>query len=178
MIGFGKWRFTLIIFLLFVLNGVRGQTVLYPGDIALLTLNSDGLKNFEFISLVDIVSGTTIHFTDDAWIEETNSFRGSEGILTYTASQNIASGSIISCPTKDGGNGFTESGSFNPSASGDNIIVYQNSIQNPVFIYGAGWARGSSVWEYSTISSSYKSDIPPGLSADNYTISSLVDNPV
>lgn len=167
-------KICLILFLLFALNGVRGQSVLYPGDIALLTLNSDGLKNFDFVALVDLTAGTTIHFTDDAWIGgETNSFQGSEGILTYIAPDNISAGSLVSCPSKDGGNGFTESGSFNPSASGDNIIIYQGTQQNPVFIYGAGWARGSTVWEYSTVSSFYRSDIPPGLSTDNYTITSL-----
>ena len=161
-------------FFVFPVWGIQAQTELYPGDITLVTINADGQKNFDFLTLVDIEAGTVIYFTDDAWIGgETNGFRGSEGILCYTSDDNINAGTIISCPGKDGGNGFIESGSFNPSASGDNIIVYQGSAQNPVFIFGAGWARGSSVWEYSTISSSYRSDIPPGLTMNNFTIFSL-----
>ncbi|MFC2122036.1 T9SS type A sorting domain-containing protein [Bacteroidota bacterium] len=168
-----RWCFSFFIIFSFI-EGVGGQTVLLPGDVALLTLNADGQKNFDFVSFVHIEEGTVIHFTDDAWIAgETNSFFGSEGILTFTAENNINAGSIISCPGKDGGEGFVESGSFNPSASGDNILIYQGDQQNPVFIFGAGWGRGSTVWEYSLVSSLNRSDIPPGLGYNNYTISSL-----
>lgn len=151
----------------------RSQTILYPGDISIITVNADGEKNFEVLLLTDISAGTVIHFTDKAWINSEQSFRSSEGTLTYTATANISAGTVIDCPGKDGGNGFVESGSFNPAGSGDNIIVYQGSADDPFFLFGIGWARGSTVWEYSTVSAGYRSDVPMGLSADDCTIVSL-----
>ena len=152
----------------------QAQTLLYPGDIALVNLNADGDKNFDVLLLRDIEAGTVIYFTDDAWIDSCQQFRGSEGFLEYTAARDLPAGSVVSCPGKDGGNGFAKlSGSFNPSGSGDNIIVYQGSKEDPFFLYGVGWARGSTVWEYAESSASYRSDKPPGLSLSESTIASL-----
>ena len=167
----------------FILMGfaalMSAQTLMYPGDLAIINVNADGTKNFDVVLFKPIAAGTVICFTDDAWINATQRFRGSEGILTYTAPSDLAAGSVINCPGTDGGSGFAKtSGSFNPSGSGDNIIVYQGTPDDPFFLYGTGWARGATVWEYSDVSSSYRSDIPPGLSVSEYTITSLgtVDN--
>ncbi len=149
------------------------QSILFPGDLAIITVNADGAKNFDVLFLRDIEAGTVIHFTDNAWMNEQQAFRDSEGVLTFTATSAIAAGTVVSCPSKDGGNGFVESGNFNPAGSGDNIIAYQGSDSDPFFLFGVGWARGASVWEYSTVSASYRSDIPPGLSSDRYTITAL-----
>ena len=156
---------------------VVSQTLLYPGDVALVNVNADGDKIFDVLLLKEIAAGTVICFTDDAWMNATQQFRGSEGIMSYTASSGMAAGSVISCPGTAGGNGFVKvSGSFNLSGSGDNIIVFQGSADDPFFLYGTGWARGSTVWEYSESSASYRSDIPPGLSVSDYTIASLGTN--
>ncbi|MCD6345798.1 MAG: hypothetical protein J7L96_00115, partial [Bacteroidales bacterium] len=158
---------------LLVSSAVKSQTTLFPGDITITTVNSDGAKNFELLLLSDISAGTVINITDNAWINSEQSFRDSEGILTYTAPSNLSAGTVIVCPGKDGGNGFVESGNFNPAGSGDNLIIYQGSTDDPFFLFGIGWARGSTVWEYSTVSASYRSDIPMGLSTGDFTIVSL-----
>ncbi|MCF8297339.1 MAG: T9SS type A sorting domain-containing protein [Saprospiraceae bacterium] len=165
-------KFLAIALLCFIgINGF-GQTTLTPGDIILVTLNADGNKNFDFVPLVSLASGTVIKFTDDAWITSSVDWRGGEGILTYTAPTAISEGTVISFP--DINNVVTpwsESGEFNPSGEGDNIIVYQGDETSPSFIYGAGWARGSSVWTYSsTTAPTERSDIPGGLSIGANTI--------
>lgn len=152
---------------------VLPQTHLSPGDLSIISVNADGNKSFSVLFIREIEAGTTLYFTDDAWMNSDNGFRGSEGILTYTAASILPAGSVITCPSKDGGNGFVESGSFNPAGSGDNIIVYQGSKEDPFFIYGIGWARGASVWEYSDVSASYRSDVPPGLSLSDGTVVGL-----
>ncbi|MEA3287225.1 MAG: hypothetical protein U9Q77_07610, partial [Candidatus Marinimicrobia bacterium] len=121
----------------------------------------------------DVEAGTVIHFTDNAWMDDEQQFRATEGVLTFTAAGAISAGTVVSCPSKDGGNGFVESGSFNPAGSGDNLIVYQGSSDDPFFIFGIGWARGASVWEYSTVSASYRSDVPMGLSFEDGTVVGL-----
>ena len=149
------------------------QSFLSPGDLAIICVNSDGAKSFEVLFFCEVEAGTVIHFTDNAWMDEEQEFRDTEGVLTFTAAETISAGAVVACPSKDGGNGFVESGSFNPAGSGDNIIVYQGASDDPFFIYGIGWARGASVWEYSTVSASYRSDVPMGLSFEDGTVVGL-----
>lgn len=152
---------------------VSAQTSLNPGELVIVTANTSDDKNFDFVPFVDLESQTVIHFTDNAYIEDEDRLRNNEGTITYTAPQDIEAGSVISY---DGSstNGFSEMGSFNPATSGDNILAYQGTAESPAYIYGVGWARGASVWEYdSDTSPNNRSDIPPGLSQEDYTILSL-----
>ncbi|MDP8204666.1 MAG: hypothetical protein P9L95_09065, partial [Candidatus Tenebribacter mawsonii] len=158
----------LILGFLFLASLVWGQTVLSAGDIVLVTVNADDNKNFDFVPLIDLESGTIIKFTDNAWVSANSALNDNEGIITYTASSFVSKGSILSYSGSDG-NGFVKSGSFNPSGSGDNIIVYQGTEASPSFLYGIGWAKGAS-WSYSGTNDS---DIPSGLSEISNTILNL-----
>lgn len=155
------------IFLGFAAQHSYAQTILSPGDLVIVTANADTPKSFDFIPLVHLDKGTVIKFTDDEWDHTTASFEDSEGILAFTASSAIPAGTVISFSGTPG-NGFIETdGGFNPSASGDNILVYQGEAENPTILYGIGWGKGT-VWETSGLS-----DIPSGLSLENNTILSL-----
>lgn len=167
------YNLTLSLFLVLgVSYGTVAQTSLNPGDIVLVTVNADDDKNFDFAPLVELQSGTEIHFTDDAYIAEDDEFRDGEGTITYTAPETISAGTVVNF---DGttGDDFSESGNFNPALSGDNILVYQGDTDDPEFVYGVGWARGESVWEYDTSGETNRSDIPPELDKDDKTILSL-----
>lgn len=145
-------------------------TVLKPGDIAIISVSSIAPKSFEFVCLVPIETGTAVKFTDDAWIDSTQSFRGNEGILTYTFPNDVPSGYIVRW-VKDAP-GFQPKGSFVLSTSGDNIICYQD-IDTPEFIYGVGWAKNiKSNWTYliSSSGATSTSDIPAPLSMDQHTL--------
>ena len=43
------------------------MTVLTPGDIAIVHVNSDGSDRFSFVLQRDIDVGTVISFTDNGW---------------------------------------------------------------------------------------------------------------
>ena len=159
-----------ILFLIISFQSIIAQTTLSAGDIIIPTVNADGDKNFDFVPLINLESGTVIKFTDNAWISSSSSLATNEGTLTYTAATSISAGTIVSCPSNNGGEGFTENGSFLQSVSGDNILVYQGTASSPSFIYGIGWARGDS-WNYN--STNYTSDIPPPLSEVSCTIVNL-----
>ncbi|HEX6982735.1 MAG TPA: lamin tail domain-containing protein [Balneolaceae bacterium] len=147
------------------------QTTLSPGDLVVVTVNSGGTDNFDFIPLTDLEAGTIIHFTDDAWVSDSAAFRGGEGVITFTAADSVSAGTIISFDASFE-NGFTETdGDYNASGSGNNLLVYQGDKTDPSFIYGVGWAQSDS-WEYIEGITS-KSDIPPGLSKESHTILSL-----
>lgn len=160
----------LILFLIISFQSVIAQTILSAGDIIIPTVNADTLKNFDFVPLVDLKAGTEIKFTDAAWDSVGDSLVNNEGTMTYTASGAVSAGTVVSCPSKDGGGGFNKSGSFNPSSSGDNILVYQGDASSPTFIYGIGWAKGDS-WNYDSTTNT--SDIPAGLSEISCTIVNL-----
>lgn len=156
-----------------VTEGAYSQSTLSPGDIAVVTVNADGDKNFDFVPLVDLESGTEIKFTDAPFIESEGALDDSEGTLIYTAPTNISAGEVVSYNGVDdnGTNGFVRSGHFDPASSGDNLIVYQGDAGNsPTFLYGIGWARGDS-WDHAGGTNS--SDIPTGLSEENNQIVNL-----
>jgi len=160
----------LILFLIISFQNVMAQTTLSLGDLIIPTVNADTLKNFDFVPLVDLEAGTEIKFTDAAWDATGDSLVDNEGIMTYTASGAISAGTVVSCLSKDGGGDFKESGTFDPSGSGDNILVYQGDASSPTFIYGIGWAKGDS-WNYDSTTNT--SDIPAGLSEISCTIVNL-----
>ena len=151
------------------------QTSLSPGDIVMVTVNSDGNDEFDFVTLLDIEVNTTIYFSDEAWILGTpDHWRGTgEGVLKYTAPSNISAGSIISCENSaDPSSPFEEVGAgFNLSDAGDNIIIYQGSEtypDNPEFLYIIGFARGDNL-VYDSGNGTTTSDIPSTLSTGAYT---------
>lgn len=165
----------IILFVFFILGvALKGyaQTTLAAGDLVVVTVNADSPDNFDFIPLVNLQAGTTIYFTDNAYVAADGKLKGNEGTIRYTASSAKQAGSVISYNGSDG-QGFTEiSGSYNASGSGDNLIAYQVDTDT-TYLYGVGWARGSTVWDYASNPSSDRSDVPPGLSESDHTILSL-----
>jgi len=98
-------------------------TTLAAGDIAFTGFNSDNPDEFTFVALTDIEAGTEIKFTDNGWFAA-GGFRSTEGVFVWTASANIAAGTVIN-PAFTGPN-------F--SASGDQIHAYQGDDAAPSFV--------------------------------------------
>lgn len=162
--------FIITLFLLTSLS-VFSQTSLSAGDIAFLSVNSDEPKNFAFIILTDIDSGTVINFTDDAWVSDSVEFRKAEGSTTFKANDNYPKGTTFTFPGFSDSI-FTKNPNFLLSGTGDNLIAYQiTEMQNYVFLYGIGWAETvAGNWTFSDAKKTNTSDIPPGLSVENNTI--------
>ncbi len=151
------------------------QTTLNSGELIIINVNADSPDNFDFVPLVDLASGTIIHFTDKPWdlSAAPAAFVGSEGIRTYTASSIITAGTVVSHSGTVGGD-WTSSGSYDIAIAGDNLLVYQGSETSPTFIYGIGWGKTDN-WTYNSSSPNHTrtSDIPTTLSKTAYTISQL-----
>jgi len=157
--------------ILFLSNAVAiAQTKLTPKDLAFISFNTDGNKNFDFISLVNLTAGTEIRFTDNAYVSGSG-LKTNEGILIYTAPGLVTKGTVISYSGVIGGDWVLGDAGFNPSGSGDNILVYQGSEESPTFIFGIGGAR-SSPW-ISSVPTNNNSNIPETLSEASHTIVSL-----
>jgi hypothetical protein len=157
--GFMKRIIVLCLWLLRAVPSVYSQSVLAPGDLALLGANCDNPDDFAFLVLVDIVAGSAIKFTDNGW-QAAGSFRSGEGILTFTAATNLDAGTVI--VYSENQLDFSSSGSFSLSSSGDQILVYQGDETSPQFIYGLN-IEGAAVWQ-SDATNTNSSALPSGLS--------------
>jgi hypothetical protein len=160
---------------LIIVSNLSAQTTLSAGDLMLVTVNADNDDNFDFVPLEDLESNTVIYFADNAW--DGSALKSNEGTLQYTSSSSVSAGTIVSYSGSLGGEWANEDAGFNISGSGDNILVFQGSSEDPTFIYGIGWARGTS-WISSGTVSSNNSYIPSGISTSDNTVVQLgtVDN--
>ncbi len=152
-------------------SGAVGKraAALNPGDLMIVTVNADAPKGFDAVPLVDLDAGTEIFFTDNGW-SNGNWRSTTEGVITYTAPGAITAGTVLAYRSSNE-NGFVKSGNFDPSGSGDNLLVYQGSAEIPLFIYGIGWASATPwVTNHGAVNNN-NSEIPPALSVAAFTIS-------
>lgn len=137
--------------------------MLAPGDIAFIGINADDPDAFSFITLTTISAGTVIYFTDNGWKSD-NTFRNTEGIITWTSpATDILPGTIIFIELNNGWKTSkgTVSGSsgFSLSASGDQILAYQE-VSGITFLTAIQFNDTS--WETDATSSN-TSKLPNGL---------------
>jgi endonuclease I len=110
------------------------QTVLTPGSVVVIGYNYDDPDQVKFVPLVDIAAGTILKFTDNGW--NGTSLTTTEGTDTWTASSNIAKGTVQTL----------NSTSMAFSTSGDQIFIYQGAASAPSFVFGLStksWVTGS-----------------------------------
>lgn len=130
------------------------QAALTAGDIAIIGRTNNGSPDaFSFVALSNISAGEVIYFTDNGWTG--SAFRGAsatdgdgnENFTMWTASANVAAGTIIASTSA----GFATSGaipgvsvssdntfsSLDQSQSGEQIYAFQNTnSSNPLFNLG------------------------------------------
>ncbi|WNH13822.1 hypothetical protein [Thalassobellus suaedae] len=154
-------KITLLIILLLVCRVGLGQTSLSAGDIAITGFNSDDPDQISFVLLTDVLNTTTIHFTDNGWLNS-GGFRTatSEGVISWSATSDLVCGTeiiiidtnSISPNTYSATSGTvteTSLGFALNTISGDQILAYQGTDISPTFIYavnfdGAGWTDATS----------------------------------
>lgn len=147
----------------------HGAAALAPGELAVITVNADDPEGFDCVPLVSLDAGTVLSFTDNAW--SNGAWRGNEGLVTYTATAAVAAGTVLAYRGTNE-NGFSRSGSFDLSAAGDTLLVFQGAVTNPVFLFGVGWAQASP-WIVDSDPGSAASYVPEALSSEDNTLLSL-----
>ena len=146
-----------------------GQTVLFPGDIAIVGIQTDNPDNFSFVFLTSVQKHTVVYFTD-CGVKMNGSFRSGEGGLRYTAPDDLATGTLVnyirdSSDFSRANDPILGSRGFNLSSSGDQIIAFQDSSIRPRFLFAL--QTNSSKWQYECTNTNV-SCLPPGLK-DGYT---------
>ncbi len=130
-------------------------TVLQPGDIFPITASSTGSDMVEFVSRVDIDTGTILYFSDNA-ITSTGSRRTGEWYITITFTQKVEKWTIMrlnnmnNSSTTISPNGIwtiVRNGSFDLAIARDNMFIYQGTsyTDNSSFLYGLGFGTNT-IW--------------------------------
>ncbi len=145
-----------------------GQTSLSAGDMAIVLVQSDAPDAFEWMSFVDLEANTVIKFSENA-IQSDGRLKSNEGTITFTASSAISKGVVQRWYSGTTDDQYSTSGSVAFSASGDQVIAYQESGENKTFLYYAGFAKATTVTT-SEDPSTNTSYVPSGLSTGAYTV--------
>ncbi len=145
-----------------------GQTSLLAGDMAIVLIQSDAPDAFEWMSFVDLEANTVIKFSENA-IQSDGRLKSNEGTITFTASSAISKGVVQRWYSGTTDDQYSTSGSVAFSASGDQVIAYQESGENKTFLYYAGFAKATTVTT-SEDPSTNTSYVPSGLSTGAYTV--------
>lgn len=138
--------FTSMLSFMLSMQQTQAQTVLAPGDIAIIWYQADTPDSFAFTTLVDLDPGTVIIFTDCGAVPA-GTFDPAgcgEGAFIYTVpATGLELGEIISYNDAAPGADFTDfpgdaviigSVGMSLSTGGDQITVFQGSPASPTFI--------------------------------------------
>jgi Domain of unknown function (DUF5017)/Secretion system C-terminal sorting domain len=152
----------LILTTVFAFSFSNAQTVLSPGDIAVLGIQADTPDDFQFVTFVDLEAGTQIHFTD-CGVKADGTIRTGEGGNIFTADAAVSAGTIFGFISNAGlftVDGDYTAGAVNLSTSGDQIIAYQGSLTTPTYL----WAMqiNSTLWQ-TECDNTNTSTLPTGL---------------
>lgn len=138
----------------------QAQT-LQPGDVAVIGYNFKDPDQFSFIFLKDVTAGIILHITDSGYDAAASAFRVGEGYLTYTVpAGGKRAGEIVTYPDDAGFVKQGVSGFFGLSVDGDQLIFFQGTFLNPVFIYAL--TVSDTGWHSAAVDNN-TSDLPPGL---------------
>ena len=155
-------KYVHIIFLMCFCNTVGYcQTILQPGDVAVIGYNFKDPDQFSFLFLKDVAAGTVVHITDCGYDPALTGFRVGEGDITYTVPRSgIKAGVAVTYPDDAGFVTAGISGFFGLSTDGDQLFFYQGSFTAPAFIYGLSVSSGG--WDAAAVDNN-TSALPPGL---------------
>lgn len=127
-------KYAILLCFIFSATLLTAQTVLIPGDIAVIGFNGDDPDVIRFVNLVNITSGTQVKFTDNGW--NGSALTTAEGTDTWTAATDFLAGTVHTLTPTTVALGTT----------GDQILVYQGLATAPSFIFGLSsnpWVTGS-----------------------------------
>lgn len=186
-------RFMLITLLSLVPLLGMGQTTLVAGDIIIVAINGDTDatygRGFSFMPLVNLEAGTEIFFTDYGWSDVNGCFINSTAVsdvfIKYTApSGGVTAGTVLRSSTVSTTNfGFYYAYGVSTYdylnlvgvAASDEVLAFQGSIANPIFIYAATYAPAAWATSVTTngVSSGTGSALP---GTGNVSVTDLVDD--
>lgn len=156
----------------------EAQTVLAPGDVAVVGFNMDdeagSPDSITLVTFVDLAVGTRISFSDAGFSSSTSTYRITEGAIELVLTAALSAGSVFSITTPG-------TGDF-PSlaAGGDQIFVFQgmlgigtggSGLLTGMLLFGVN-DDGAGVWQADSTSPN-TSALPPGLTGHEVALPEL-----
>ncbi len=128
----------IILFLLLLLVPVAGfsQSVLLPGDIAVVSVNSSD-NSYDFMPLVNIEKGTSMWFSNGRWSEEEQLLEAGDEV-NITFNEDVAAGTNIHINEVVDPR-LTIDGKLRFSGDGDHLFAYQKEEDIYRFLFGIAW---------------------------------------
>jgi hypothetical protein len=103
------------------------------GSVAIVGLNAGTPKAVALVALAPLGVGVVVSVTDNGWTAD-GQFRSTEGTVRYIVPEGgVAAGAVL--VWTDGAAGWVETGSFNPSASGESLLAYSGPDADPEFLF-------------------------------------------
>jgi hypothetical protein len=113
------------------------------GDVVITGMNTAGNDGFSFVPLIDLLPGTVLKFTDNAW--SGSALTTNEGYAVFTVgASGVAKGTevTIDIPTAAtatvapaAAGSIAVDGGFQLSNGGDNLFVFQGPLSTPAFLF-------------------------------------------
>lgn len=141
------------------------QTVLQPGDIAIVNMNADAPDSWAFVPFVDLAVGTTILFTDNGYERNVaagaNTWGNTEEVIQLTVTTLVPAGTVVTyngalaaphtAPASFTHTSIVSSGSGRLDqfvATGDGIMVLQGTWNNGTTGSHNATFTGTFVWGF------------------------------
>ncbi len=118
-------------------RSVQAQTVLLPGDIAFVSVNSSD-NSFEIVPLIDLDSGTQFSLSNAIWDRSIRAFSDST-ILKVSLAREIEAGSILRFNKDFSSDAFTAEGELSIDGPAEILYIYQPEQSVKRFVSGIGW---------------------------------------
>lgn len=159
-----KQCYSILCLLLFVSIAVKAQTVLQPGDAAIVSFNMDGNDEWSFVTFVDLAPGTSLIFTDNGFERNAasgaNTWGNTEEVIQLTTTALISAGTIVSYSPANPApytipNTFTHTSIASSSAVPPQLMNQMNASGDGIFILQGTWTNGTSGSHNATFSGSY-----------------------
>lgn len=128
---------TITVFLVLFVQSSIAQTVLIPGDIVFVSVNSPQ-NSFEFVPLIPLDKGTEIRFGIGKW-DSTSGKLQSLNELVFHFDSEVEPGTVFRYSNTGEMPGITAHGSLDIKAGGQTLYAYQKEGEVFRFLYGIQW---------------------------------------
>ena len=128
------------------------QTVLQPGDAAIVSFNSDGSDDWSFVTFVDLTPGTSLLFTDNGFernaLAGANTWGNTEEVIQLTATTLIPAGTVVAyssafAPPYTMPNTFTHTSISSSQALPPQLMNQMTASGDGIFILQGTWTNGT-----------------------------------
>ncbi|HAH50709.1 MAG TPA: hypothetical protein DCL80_05330, partial [Balneola sp.] len=166
---FRTLHIALFFFVIFITKNSYAQTLLLPGDVVFVSVNSSS-NEFELVSLIELESGTEFSINNGVWNNSEQTFTDGDEINVFVQKK-IEAGTPIKFNAEPNDQVLIN-GSINLSQEREHLFIYQKDKEQFRFLYALGWGDKDGKKDRSF----FGSDLPEVLNENKNTVLKLGSN--